>query len=718
MTTQPGTTSITGISSQATSSTSGQQLTIDQAMQLASQHQQAGRLQQAEVLLREILKANPKQPFALQLLGVIAHQVGQLDTAIRLVCEAIAVLPNVAQFHANCGEMCRLASRLEEAVQYGETAVQLDPDSAQAHSNLGIAHYDRGELGLAEACQRRALKIHPTMPQALNNLGSIQRDRKRYPAAIEFYRRVLEHNPGYLEAANNLGAVLTESERPEQAVPILLQVINARPDYAEAHCNIACAFHAKEDFARAEIGYKKAFELKPDYPQALEGLAKLHQERSELIQAQALAERALALAPRRAEVHCLLAGIAMEQGFHDQARTAYNQALALNPALLSAHLGKGHLYMEGGDLSAAEASFRQALALDPECLAARLALSQVRKAEPGDDNLLALEQQAKVVGALSETKALSLHFSLGKCYDDIKDYARAFPHFLEGCRLKRKRVEYHADANTQACTNIAAFFSPDTIARLSGAGDPSEVPIFVLGMPRSGTTLIEQILASHPDVYGAGELHDLLHLAGHPRHEPTAGFPLSLRGLTPADLAAMGQNYIAGLRERAPDARRITDKMPANFFCLGLIHIMLPNAKIVHVRRHPVDTCLSAFMQLFRKSQYHSYDLVELGRYYRNYAWLMEHWRSVLPTGSFLEVQYEDLIADNQGQTRRLLEYCDLDWNDACLDFHKTERSVRTASVTQVRQPIYSSSVERRRHYEQFLAPLLEELGDLVSEPV
>lgn len=718
MTTPPGSNSLTGTSSPTVAANPGQQLSLDQALQLASQYQQAGQLQQSEALLREILKVHPKQPFALQLLAVIAHQVGQLDTAIRLLYEAIAVLPNVAQFHANCAEMCRQAGRMEDAVQYGENAVQLDPHSAQAHSNLGIAHYDRGELDLAEACQRRALKCLPTMPQALNNLGSIQRDLKQYPAAIDYYQRVLEHNPGYLEAANNLGAVLTESERPEQAVPILLQVINARPDYAEAHCNIACAFLSIEDFARAEIGYKKALELKPDYPQALEGLAKLHQERSELRQAQAIGERALALAPQRAEAHSLLAGIFMEQGFHDKARAAYDQALALNPALLSAHLGKGHLLMQGGDMAAAEVWFRQALALDPECLAARLSLTQVRKTEPGDDNLLALEEQAKAVGTLSETKALALHFSLGKCYDDIKDYARAFPHFQEGCRLKRKRVEYKADDNTQACANITAFFTPDTIDRLSGAGDLSEAPIFVLGMPRSGTTLVEQILASHPDVYGAGELHDLLHLAGRPKDEPTEGFPLSLRGLTAADLAAMGQRYVAGLRERAPDAQCITDKMPANFFCVGLIHLLLPNAKIVHVMRNPVDTCLSGFMQLFRKSQYYSYDLAELGRYYRNYARLMQHWRDVLPSGAFLDIQYEDLVADPEGQTRHLLEYCQLDWNDACLDFHKTERSVRTASVTQVRQPIYSSSVERWRHYEQFLAPLLEELGDLVPESV
>lgn len=696
----------------------GQKVSIDQAMQLASKHQQAGELRQAEALLRQILKAQPKHPFALQLLGVIAHQVGQIDSAIKFLGEAISAMPNVAQFHSNCAEMCRQAGQLDDAIQYGENAVKLDVNSAQAHSNLGIAYYDRGELDKAEACQQRALKINPAMPQALNNLGSIQRERKQYPAAIEWYKKAIAHNPTYLESANNLGAVLTESERPEEAVPVLLQVIKAQPGYAEAHCNIACAFLSMEDFKRAEVGYKKALDIKPDYPQALEGLAKLHQEQKELPEALILARRALALAPQRAEVHSLLGGIYTEQSFPGKAALAYAQALAINPALLSAHLGKGHLLMENGDMAGAEASFNHALSLDPDGLAARLSLSQVRKTRPGDDNLLALEKKAEELASMSETKAMSLHFSLGKSYDDIKDYARAFPHFLEGCRLKRKRIQYNADDNTKACENIKKFFTPETIESLRGAGDPSDVPIFVLGMPRSGTTLTEQILASHPDVYGAGELHDLLHLSGHPKGVSTEGFPLSMHGLTPADLAAMGARYVAGLRERAPESRRITDKMPANFFCVGLIHLMLPNAKIVHVNRNPVDTCLSGFTRLFNKSQYHSYDLAEIGRYYRNYAQLMNHWRAVLPPGAFLDVQYEDLVADNEGQARRLLDYCNLEWSDACLDFHKTERTVRTASVTQVRQPIYNSSVERWRKYEQFLGPLLQELGDLVPETI
>jgi len=314
-----------------------------------------------------------------------------------------------------------------------------------------------------------------------------------------------------------------------------------------------------------------------------------------------------------------------------------------------------------------------------------------------------------------ETKAMSLHFALGKGFDDTRQYDKAFGHFLQGCLLRRKRIEYSTEGNNQYGRNIRTFFSRGNIDQLRGEACSSDVPIFVLGMPRSGTTLTEQIIASHPDVHGAGELPDLLDIAKNPGGTGDSDYPRSLSGITQAELKIMGERYVAGLKERNPEAAHITDKMPANFNCLGLIHLMLPNAKIIHVKRNPVDTCLSNFSKLFgHKAQPQSYDLSEIGHYYRNYAKMMERWREVLPEGSFYEVQYEELVADNEHQARALIDYCGLDWDDACLNFHKTKRIVRTASITQVRQPIYKTSVERWRKYEAHLGPLLEALGDLV----
>ncbi|MCR4299784.1 MAG: sulfotransferase, partial [Gallionella sp.] len=288
--------------------------------------------------------------------------------------------------------------------------------------------------------------------------------------------------------------------------------------------------------------------------------------------------------------------------------------------------------------------------------------------------------------------------------------ATAFPHFLEGNKLKRATLDYDPDETARRIDSIMRNFDMATMDRLRG-GDPSHLPVFILGMPRSGTTLVEQIISSYPGVHGAGELSDLEAIMR--RNVAGAAFPDNLPSLDQARLAAWGADYVAGLQRRAPDARRITDKMPANFFAVGLIHLMLPNAKIIHVKRDPVDTCLSCFFQLFRNGQEFTYDLAELGRYYADYARLMEHWRKVLPEGAFLDVRYEDIVADQEAQSRRLVGYCGLEWNDACLDFDKNRRAVRTASMTQVRQPIYRSSVERWRNYEKFLGPLFDTLGAL-----
>lgn len=673
-----------------------------------------GKLAEAEAQLRWVLQVAPKHPEALHLLGVIAHHAGRTELGVQLLQQAVEIAPGEARFHANLAEMCRILNRLDDALAHGERAVALAPDLAMAHSNLGIACYEKGDLDRARVCQERALALEPNFPAALNNLGSILRDREDRAGAIAHYRRALAIAPGYAESASNLGSVLTEDGQPEEALKVLLPLVQSRPEYAEAHCNIATAFLATEDLDRADFGFKRALALRPEYPQAQIGLARVLQERGELQQAEAAARRAVALAPRKAEAHNLLAGILGELGYPEQAGEAYARALELDPQLKVAWLGRGHLRMENGDLKGAGDDFGHVLAMDPEDLGARLALAQLSKVKAGDANMAALVA-LEAAGGLPETKALPLHFALGKCYEDTGQYDLAFHHYHEGCRLKRKRLQYSAEESDLAVRNIIAFFTAERIAQLGGAGCDSALPIFVLGMPRSGTTLTESILASHPMVYGAGELPDLMEIAARPRGG-VAGYPLNLQGITQAELKAMGEHYAVALQARAPGSPRITDKMPANFNCVGLIHLMLPRARIVHVRRNPVDTCLSCYTRLFNRSQHQSYDLVEIGRYYRGYAQLMAHWRAVLPAGSLYNLDYEALVADPEPQARALLDYCGLEWDDACLQFHKTERHVRTASVTQVRQPMYRTSVEKWRLYERHLGPLLDTLGELVPQ--
>jgi hypothetical protein len=306
-----------------------------------------------------------------------------------------------------------------------------------------------------------------------------------------------------------------------------------------------------------------------------------------------------------------------------------------------------------------------------------------------------------------------VEFALGKAFDDIGDAQKAFAHLTTGNRLHRSAHPYNVSDDLEQFAEIARALSPQTFSTLSGAGDPSRRPVFIVGMPRSGTSLVEQILASHPDVWGGGEQTVLERLLIE--RTPRAVSPLerarSLRDLQVSDLSSLGSDYVAEISKISSGALRVTDKMPLNFRFVGLIHLILPNAQIVHCRRDPLDTCLSCFAQNFSRGQDWSYDLEDLGRYYRGYERLMSHWREQTPPGRLLEISYEALVADLEGESRRLLAFCGLPWDSACLSFHETRRQVRTASVAQVRQPIYPRSVGRAVRYRPYLGPLMAALN-------
>ncbi len=316
---------------------------------------------------------------------------------------------------------------------------------------------------------------------------------------------------------------------------------------------------------------------------------------------------------------------------------------------------------------------------------------------------------AREVTSLEVPDQIDLHFALGKAFADICDPQRSFWHLLQGNALKRRQVTYDETSAFERFARIRATFTSQLMWDKQGLGDPSSAPIFIIGMPRSGTTLVEQILASHPKVFGAGELHDLGQLAKRLSGPNGACFPEAVAAMSFDRLRELGESYVQAVRRLAPEAERITDKMPYNFNYAGLIRLALPNARIIHTRRDLRDTALSCFSLLFPKGQEYAYDLGELGRYCRSCAELMDHWCEVLPETTMLQVQYEEIVDDLEGQARRIVAHCGLEWDPACLAFHKTERPVWTASAAQVRQPIYP--VGRWRVYEQQLGPLLNALG-------
>ena len=379
--------------------------------------------------------------------------------------------------------------------------------------------------------------------------------------------------------------------------------------------------------------------------------------------------------------------------------------LARYPAYAEAHYGRACALLNLGREAEARRASEQALVLNATVPAYYHVLIHTGDPRRNASAVSSLEHLAQAEHELDDQDRATLHFLLAKAYEDQGRAADAFAHLTKGNAVKRGMIVYDEGRELGRMDAIASTFSPERLAALRDSGFSSTLPVFVVGMPRSGTTLVEQILASHPAVFGAGELTTLPDLVKEQfgSDVPTAIAPEVLRNL--------GEAYVARVRTLAPEAQRIVDKMPYNFLNAGLTALALPAARIIHVRRDPLDTCFSCYALSFSGEVGFAYDMVELGRYYRAYEKLMAHWRAALPPTVMLEVQYENLIADLPGEARRMVEYCGLDWDPRCLDFHKSRRAVATASLHQVRQPLYTSSIGRARAHADQLGPLREALG-------
>jgi tetratricopeptide (TPR) repeat protein len=720
-----------------------QTLTPEQALMLAEQHRRAGRLGEAEDLCRRVLSAQPRTAEAEHLLGLVAHQSGKLGEAIEHVRRAAEIDPKAALYHANLGEMYRLSGRPDLAAQEARRALEITPEYPGALSNLGIALYEQQQYEEALGCYERAIALDGNFTDAHSNRGNALRALQRLPEAEASYRRALELSPRFAQAWNNLGTVLRELKRTEEAEAAYRKALAENPNDPDTLDNLALAVKDLERLDEAAQLLQRALAIETRDPKLHLHLGSVLLDQGKVEDAAAALERALALKGDDYNAINLMGRVAFERGELEAALGHYRRALALKDDLADAWNNMGNALKELGRLDEAQAAYLKALALDPKSTGVYVNLADSKKFTAADPHLETMEALAAQTEGLSKTDRMQLDFALGKAYADLKDHARSFEHLKQGNAQKRAQIAYDEAATLALFERIEQVFTPALVKQKARDGDPSRLPIFVLGMPRSGTTLVEQILASHPVVHGAGELKVLNDIVDtvHGADGNRIPYPEFVPALDAASLRQVGARYVAGLKKLAPGAgragerserpapqlydaraghspdtglvgaRRVTDKMPSNFFFAGLIHLALPNAPIIHTVRDPVDTCISCFSKLFTAEQNHTYDLAELGRYYRRYARLMAHWHRVLPAGRILDVRYEDVVADLDGQAKRIIAHCGLEWDARCLSFHKTDRPVRTASATQVRQPIYTSAVGRSRVYEPFLGPLLAELG-------
>lgn len=525
-------------------------------------------------------------------------------------------------------------------------------------------------------------------------------------------RSLRDHSlpPGFVDAAR-----LHQAGQLDLAVARYQQVIRTNPHFADAHNNLGVALVLLRRIDEAKACFERAIRLRPDYADAHNNLANLFAGAGRPDDALPHFQRACALNPNLVNAHKGLAASFAARGQTDDAIRYYRIALAGNPDDPEVHNALANIFTFLGRLDEAAVHYAEAIRIRPSWAEAHFNRAAIKTFHPADPDLAALQDLVSR-NQLSQADAVFAHFGLAKALEDCGDFDRAFGHMREGNALKRRQIDYDEPRVAAFFERIATVFDKGLINRFAGEGDLSPAPVFVVGMPRSGSTLVEQILSSHPQIHGAGELTELntavqtvLTANGGPGE-----YPECVPGLDGVTLRRIARTYLDRLSAQAGAARRIVDKLPGNLMYLGLIRMILPNAKIIHSVRDPVDTCLSCYSRLFTFGQVFTYDLGEIGRFFCRYTKLMAHWRSVLPADSILEVRYEDLVDDLEGQARRLIEFCGMPWDDRCLTFQKNSRLVRTASAVQVRSPIFRTSIHRWRRFESGLAPLLHELRELL----
>jgi tetratricopeptide (TPR) repeat protein len=624
---------------------------IEQRLGAAYQFHRAGRLGEAEALYRGIVREQPGHPDALHMLGLLAHQAGRHAEAVELIRQALAGPGSYPLFHTNIGGVYLALGQTSEAVAACREAVRLQQDNAEFHNNLGVALRRRGELDAAAASFQEALRLDPNHIDARCNLGAVLQRQGKYPESLTLLQEAVRRMPNHARARNNLGSLLIAMESPELALPHLKEAVRLRPNFTEALSFIGVAYREMNQGEEALKWFREALRSKPDDSSTRNTL-----------------------------------GHTLETlGRIDEAVPEFEEALRCNPNDSMAFSSLGRLVSTG------HYRFRDEQLQRIQDLAARPDM-------PSDD-------------------LFRLHQALAWAFDKSGDFERAFAHCRRSKELRkqydvRRGEGFDPGANRQTIDHLIAVYTPAWFERVASFGSDSDRPIFVVGMMRSGTTLTEQILASHPKVFGAGELPDIDRLlSALPLRMGVAQDPVDCLWMLDAALTKnLAEEYLERLRLlSSPAAARVVDKLPFNYLRLGFIATLFPRARIIHCRRNPVDTCMSCYFQNFKLPHPYTLDLRHMGLFYRGYERLMAHWARVLPVPVF-HLDYEKMTADQEGVSRRLLDFCGLDWDERCLRFSETKRVVRTASAMQVRQSMYRTSVGKWQRYEAHIQPLLEAL--------
>lgn len=630
----------------------------------------------------EILKVAPNHPLATLLLGMARRMVGDAAGALQLL----------------------------------EPLAATQPNWAAAHYERGLALSDAAQPQAALAALRRAVKLKPNMPDAWRAIGDqfiLTGDAKRADAAYAQHIQASTEDPRLLVAAS----ALVEG-RIAQAEALLRAHLKQYPTDVAALRMLAEVAARLGRNADAEILLERCLELSPSFDPARHQYAMVLYRRNKSAAALREIDQLEKLDPHNSMYRNLKAVILVKIGEYRESIEIYAEVLKAHPEYPRIWLSYGHTLATAGREDDSIAAYRKSIQLAPHLGEAYWSLANLKTFRfSGEENRAMRKQLARP--DLSEEDRFHFDFALGKALEDDHRYAESFRHYSSANELRRIRSDYDAEEVTAFVRRSKELFSQEFFEVRAGYGAPAPDPIFIVGLPRAGSTLIEQILSSHSNVEGTMELPDMImiveSLAGKPKKSEAPKYPAVLGTLSAEDCCKMGLGYIERTRiQRKTSKPLFIDKMPNNFLHLGLIRLLLPQAKIIDARRHPMACCFSAFKQQFAEGHRYSYSLEDTGRYYRDYVELMDHFEQVIP-GKVHRVFYENMIEDTEAEVRRLLAYCGLPFESACLRFYENDRPVRTASAQQVRQPIYRDGVEQWRHYEAWLEPLKAALGDVLQ---
>lgn len=711
-------------------------------------HHRAGRLHEAAQIYQAILAATPNHADSLNLLGVIFHQLGNHQQAIELIQRAIQINPGWNSYYVNLASALRALGRHDEAIRYCRAVLSVDPELREARLALGLSLQALKQWQEAEREFQWLTDSHIGDSRGPQALGNLYREQGKPQEAIPHYLRALDRNPRDAAAHLGLGTVLLESRNPvaaelhlrravelspktaaawmnygtclmklgreREAVTAFQQALEREPDDPRLGINLGQAWLGSGDPRAAENCFKTVLKFHPNYPAAIEGLADVQRSLDHDEEAVPLYEQALQFDPA-GHAYKGLANALWEQGDVDRAVAVLRDGIAQHPNDVENHVRLGVFLASGGDLDGAASLCREALQKRPGDALALVTLAQTLRAKLSEDDRQLLENA--LLQPIPDFLRAGVHFGIAQVADATSDFAKAAEHLRLANALSKshhvaRNQGYDPKLYSQYIDQLMTTFGSAFFAKVKGFGLESERPVFIVGMPRSGTTLVEQILASHPKVFGAGErryAYQSLMRLGEGSGQPDD--PLRcLDGLTNESVKQCASWHLERLeRLDGGKAARIADKMPDNFALLGWLATTFPKARVIHCRRDVRDIALSCWMTNFVNIAWAS-DLEHIAHRIQQYQRIMSHWQTVLPAPMY-EVEYERLVANQERESRRLVEWLGLRWDKACLDFHKNQRLVKTASVTQVRQPIYSRSVGRWKNYEQALKPFFRAMG-------